>query len=108
LPEDALLFPNPPSPGEPFDLTKPRNPRNTSKEIIRRLAKLSFPGLRLHDLRGIHETLLLDAGVPLYGVAACGGQDPATVLRNYAKRTRKAHVSAAMIGALSKGVLGGK
>jgi len=107
LPEGALMFPNPSGPGEEFSLVRPRNPRNTSKEIIRRFAKLGFPDLRLHDLRGTHETLLLDSGVPLHVVAARGGQDPATVLRNYAKRTRKADVSAAAaIGELSKGILG--
>jgi integrase len=107
LPEGALMFPNPPDAGEVFLLTKPRNPRNTTKEIIRRFAKLGFPDLRLHDLRGTHETLLLDSGVPVHVVAARGGHDPATLLRNYAKRTKKADVSAAaVIGAISKGVLG--
>jgi integrase len=60
----------------------------------------------LHDLRGTHETLLLDAGVPVHVVAARCGHDPAVLLRTYAKRTRKADVSAAaIIGALSKGIL---
>ena len=97
----------PPAAGEAFSLTKPRNPRNTTKEITRRFAKLGFPDLRLHHLRGTHETLLLDSGVPVHVVAARGGHDPATLLRNYAKRTKKADVSAAsVIGAISKGVLG--
>lgn len=63
--------------------------------------------LRLHDLRGTHETLLLDAGVPVHVVAARCGHDPAVLLRSYAKRTRKADRSAAgVIGSISKGVLG--
>jgi integrase len=82
------MFPNAPGPGEPFSLTKPRNPRNTSRGIKKVLRRLGFPGLRLHDLHGTHETLL-DSGVPLHVVAARGGHDPATPLRNYAKRTKK-------------------
>jgi integrase len=67
---------------------------------------LGFPGLRFHDLRVSHETLLLDAGVPVHVVAARAGHDPAVLLRVYAKRTRKADTSAAeVIGALSRAVL---
>jgi len=47
-----------------------RNPRNTTKEFMRKAASLGFPGLRLHDLQCAHETLLLDAGVPVHVVAA--------------------------------------
>jgi len=107
LPDDALMFPNPPAPGESFSFTGLRNPDNTTKEFVRKAAKLGFPGLRLHDLRGTHETLLLDRGVPVHVVAARCAHDPAVLLRIYAKRTRKADTSAAaVIGALSKGVLG--
>ena len=61
----------------------------------------------LQDLRGTHETLLLDDGVGVHVVAARGGQDPAVLLRSYAKRTKKADVSAAnAIRLLTKGVLG--
>jgi hypothetical protein len=56
---------------------------------------------------GAHETLLLDNGVPVHVVAARCGHDPATLLRSYAKRTRKADTSAAgVIGSISKGILG--
>ena len=107
LPAGALMFPNPPGPGEDFSFLKLRNPRNTTKEFMRKAAKLGFSGLRLHDLRGTHETLLLDAGVPVHVVAARCGHDPAVLLRSYAKRTRKADTSAAaVIGALSRGTLG--
>jgi integrase len=107
LPEEALMFPNQPGPGEPFSLTKPRNPRNTTKVIMQKFAKLGFPDQRLHDLRGTHATLLLDSGVAVHVVATRVGDDPAVLLRNYAKRAKKADVSAAaIIGALSKGVLG--
>jgi integrase len=63
--------------------------------------------LRFHDLRGTHETLLLDHGVPVHVVAARCGHGPATLLRNYAKRTRKADTSAAsVIGNISRTILG--
>jgi integrase len=108
LPDDALMFPNPPAPGEGFSFARLRNPDNTTKEFTRRTAKLGFPQLRLHDLRGTHETMLLDRGVPVHVVAARCGHDPAVLLRSYAKRTRKADTSAAaVIGTLAKGVLSG-
>jgi integrase len=108
LPDDALMFPNPPAKGAAFSLSTPRNPRNTTKEFRRKASKLGFKSLWLHHLRGSHETALLDAGVPVHVVAARCGHDPAVLLRIYAKRTRKADTSAAVaIAALSKGVLGG-
>jgi integrase len=68
--------------------------------------KLGFPELRLHELRGSHETCLLDAGVPVHVVAKRCGHDPAVLLRFYARRTRKADQTAAnAIAALSRGVL---
>jgi integrase len=108
LPDDALLFPAPPTPGESFSFTKLRCPKCVTKEFQERAAKLGFGHLRFHDLRGSHETALLDAGVPVHVVAERGGHDPATLLRTYAKRTKKADTSAAaVIGALSKGALRG-
>jgi integrase len=76
------MFPNAPARGEKFSLTKPRNPRNTSRRIKAVFRRLGFPELRLHDLRGCHETALLDAGAPLHVVAARGGHDPAVLLKN--------------------------
>ena len=105
LPDDALMFPNPPGPGESFSFVALRNPINVTKHFLKRARRLGFTRLRLHDLRGTHETLLLDAaGVPVHVVAARCGHDPAVMLRSYAKRTKKADTSAAaVIGALSKG-----
>lgn len=104
LPAGALIFPSPE--GE-VDLTRPRSPSAVSKMVARHAHKLGFKELRFHDLRGAHETALLDAGVPVHTVAARCGHDPAVLLRNYAKRTRKADVSAAaVIGNLSKDLLG--
>jgi integrase len=106
LPDDALMFPGPPAKDESFSLTRLRAPNNTTKEFLRRAGLLGFPELRLHDLRGTHETLLLDAGVPVHVVAARCGHDPAVLLRSYAKHSKKADTSAAaVIGALSKGIL---
>jgi integrase len=102
LPAEALIFP---SPGD--DITRPRDARSLSKEFVRRARKLGFSALRFHDLRGTHETLLLDAAVPVHVVAARCGHDPAILLRTYARRTKKTDTSAAaVIGTLSKGVLG--
>jgi integrase len=107
LPAEALMFPCPPTRGEAFSFTKLRSPKDVTDRFKIVATKLGFGGLRLHDLRGTHETLLLDAGVPVHVVAARCGHDPAVLLRSYAKRTRKADRSAAgVIGALARGVLG--
>jgi integrase len=106
LPEGALMFPNPPAPGEDFSLTALRKPTTFTKLFLRKARNLGFPGLRLHDLRGSHETLLLDSGVPIHVVAERCGHDPAVMLRSYAKRTRKAdNVAATIMGQLSKGLM---
>jgi hypothetical protein len=94
LPEGALMFPNPRAASEAFSLTKPCNLRNTTKEIVRRFAKLSFPD---HAAAGFR-----CAGARRGGA---GWPTTPTLLRNYTKRTKKADVSAAsVIGAISKGV----
>ncbi|MFI6744471.1 tyrosine-type recombinase/integrase [Nonomuraea sp. NPDC050451] len=47
--------------------------------------KAQLPHVRLHDLRHIHATTLLLAGVPVHVVAArLGHADPAITLRVYA------------------------
>jgi integrase len=102
LPEGALMFPG----GDGTDLTKLRDAHAVTRTFVRRARRLGFPQLRCHDLRGSHETLLLDAGVPVHVVAARCGHDPAVLLRTYAKRTKKADTSAAaVISALSKNML---
>ena len=68
--------------------------------------KLGFPKLRFHDLRGSHETILLDRGVRVHVVAARCGHDPAVLLRIYAKRTEEADATAPnVIGTLTQGIL---
>ena len=79
--------------------------------------ELSYLGLdHSHIRRQLH--LLLCFGyspptsarrvsLPLKAAADRCGHDPVTLLRNYAKRTRKAGASAAsIIGNISKGILG--
>jgi len=106
LPDAALLFPAPPRAGDAFSFAKPGRPRNVTKEFDRKAKALGFD-CRFHDLRGSHETALLDKGVPVHVVAARCGHDPAVLLRSYAKRTPKAdEKAAAVIGSLLKGVLG--
>jgi len=101
LPDDALMFPAPDG-----AVASPRHPDAVTKQFMARAAKLGFPGLRFHDLRGSHETLLLDGGMPVHTVAARCGHDPAVLLRIYAKRTKKSDQSAAdMIGRLTKTIL---
>ncbi|MGY0387111.1 tyrosine-type recombinase/integrase [Nocardioides sp. WG-D5] len=60
-------------------------------EIMRRVikdlhtSKNPLPSIRLHDLRHVHATLLLKAGVPVHVVAArLGHRDPSMTLRVYA------------------------
>ena len=100
LPPGALMFPSPRS------LTQLRNPSGLTKEFCRKASLLGFPDLRFHDLRGTHETHLLDRGMSVAAVASRCGHDPAVMLRAYAKRTRKAdNAIADVIGELAKGVL---
>jgi integrase len=56
----------------------------------------ALPYARLHDLRHIHATTLLLAGVPVHVVAArLGHGDPAITLRVYAHVIRSAETAAA-------------
>jgi integrase len=108
LPPDALMFPRLPQRGENFSFTTLRVPRHITKAFERRVSALGFPGLRFHDLRGSHATLLLDQGQPVHAVAARLGHDAAVLLKAYAKRTKGADTAAAaVIDNLAKGVLGG-
>ena len=58
---------------------------------------------------GIHATALLDAGIPVHRVAERIGDDPAVVLRNYAKRKRAKKADESLTGtlaAIARGFLG--
>jgi integrase len=83
LPADALIFP------QDFSVTKPRVPGDVSKMFGRRARKAGFPNFTLHMLRHTHSTMLLDKGMPVHQVAARIGDDPAILLRVYAKLTKK-------------------
>ncbi|MFF4620167.1 tyrosine-type recombinase/integrase [Nonomuraea jabiensis] len=63
-----------------------------------------LPHARLHDLRHIHATTLLLAGVPVHVVAArLGHADPSITLRVYAHVIRAAEASAADVFAQAMG-----
>ena len=95
-----------------FSFSTPRDTRNFTKAFTKQAKLLGFEGFKFHHLRGTHATLLLDRGIPVHTVAERLGDDPAVLLRNYAKRKRQrgdkptenAQVSAA-IGALAAGFL---
>jgi integrase len=107
LPDDALIFPASPAPGQDFSFTKPRDPNAFSKQFRRTADALGFVGFEFHHLRGTHSTLLLDKGVPVHTVAERIGDDPAVLLRNYAKRKRKQTADtsvASVINTISAGI----
>jgi integrase len=109
LPAGALMFPNPPEPGRDYSFTAPRIPRSVSQAFARRAEAIGFGSTRFHDLRGIHSTALLDAGIPVHTVAQRIGDDPATLLRNYTKRKRSIRADENLsdaIAGLATGFLG--
>jgi integrase len=54
-----------------------------------RARKLGYAGFTFHMMRHTHSTMLLDKGMPVHQVAARIGDDPAVLLRVYAKLTKK-------------------
>ncbi|MDI1347118.1 MAG: site-specific integrase [Pseudolabrys sp.] len=109
LPPDALIFPASPKRGKDFSFTVPRDPGYFTKAFAIRAKKLGFAGFKFHHLRGTHATLLLDRGIPVHVVADRIGDDPAVLLRNYAKRKRANTADnsvAAALTALAAGFLG--
>ncbi|MFD1934880.1 helix-turn-helix domain-containing protein [Nonomuraea mangrovi] len=84
-----------------------RQPRSLDElEAHVRLAEQlrKLPHARLHDLRHIHATTLLLAGVPVHVVAArLGHADPSITLRVYAHVVRAAEASAADVFAQAIG-----
>jgi integrase len=99
LPDGALAFPEIGGAGL-------RSPHSVYAMFRKRARELGLMGMRFHDLRASHATIMLDRMVPVHVVARRIGDDPATLLRWYAKRTKKADTSAAnVIGTLTQGVL---
>jgi integrase len=108
LPDNALIFPNTPDLRADFSFTAPRRPQSVSQSFARRAETIGFGRVRFHDLRGIHSTALLDAGIPVHTVAQRIGDDPATLLRSYTKRKRSNTADAKLsdaIGALTAGFM---
>jgi integrase len=81
-------------------------PRQLASAVLNKqrakCGEVGFGSTRLHDLRGIHTTALLDAGIPVHTVAQRIGDDPAVVLRNYAKRKRTKTADANLAHAIGK------
>lgn len=103
LPEDALLFPGEPETGKDVDLSKLRDGHAVTRTFRRRAAKLGFD-IKFHWIRASHLTILLDKGEPVHVVAKRAGHDPVTLLRSYARWTKKADARVAeTISSLSKG-----
>ena len=102
LPIDALIFP-----ASPTDPAKARRHGPISKGFAATAAKLGFQGLRFHDLRHTHATLLLQAGVPVAAVSArLGHANAAITLGIYSHATVDAEAEAAQkAGALLSAVL---
>jgi len=102
LPERALIFP-----ASPLDPAKPRRHGQISKAFAARAAKLGLGGLRFHDLRHTHATLLLQAGVPVAAVSArLGHANAAVTLGIYSHATSDAEAAAASVaGTLLSSVL---
>ncbi len=105
LPDGALIFP-----ASPIQPTQPRRHGPTSKAFVARAAKLGFVGLRFHDLRHTHATLLLQAGVPVAAVSArLGHANAAVTLGIYSHATTDSEAAAAQAaGSLLSNVLKGR
>jgi integrase len=107
LQADALMFPAVPAPGRDFDFARPRDPWGVSKAFRRRARKLGYAGFTFHMMRHTHSTMLLDKGMPVHQVAARIGDDPAVLLRVYAKLTnRKNSQMSDAVNALGTLILG--
>lgn len=105
LPDHALIFP-----ASPIYPTKPRRHGPVSKAFAARAAMVGLSGLRFHDLRHTHATLLLQAGVPVAAVSArLGHANAAVTLGIYSHATTDAEAAAAQAaGLLLSNVLKGK
>jgi integrase len=79
LPSDALIFPKHDG---AMGFSVPRVPSDLTNQFARRAKKR----IRLHDLRGIRATLMIDAGLSVTRVAEYIGDDPKTLLASYLKK----------------------
>jgi integrase len=107
LPADALMFPAVPAADRDFDFARPRDPWGVSKAFRHRARKLGYAGFTFHMMRHTHATMLLDKGMPVHQVAARIGDDPAVLLRVYAKLTKKKNTQMSeVVNALGTLILG--
>ena len=75
---------------------EPLYPDTVTALTTKLAARAGVPHCRLHDLRHLHATTLLLAGVPVHVVAArLGHADPAVTLRTYAHVVREQAASVA-------------
>jgi integrase len=91
LPANALMFPATKrltTEKIEIALASPRYPGTATQAFIKRARQLGFGHVRFHDLRGSHATQLLRQRQPIDVVARRIGDDPATMLRHYAKHLR--------------------
>jgi integrase len=88
MPKGCVLFPGRPETGEDIDYTKLRDGHAVSRTFKRHAARLGFT-MKFHWVRASHLTILLDAGQPVHIVAKRAGHDPMTLLKSYAKWTKK-------------------
>jgi integrase len=100
IPDSGLLFPG----DDLTDLNRLRDAPAVTRTFQRHARRVGFK-LRFHDLRASHLTILLDKGEPVHVVAHRAGHDPVTLLRNYAKWSKKADAKVAdTLASLSKGM----
>jgi hypothetical protein len=101
LPEGALLFP-----GEDLaDLAKLRDGHAVTRTFRRYAKRLGF-NIKFHWIRASHLTILLDKSEPVHVVAKRAGHDPVTLLRSYARWTKKTDARVAeTIAGLSKNMV---
>jgi integrase len=85
LPDQCLLFPG----KDMNDVNKLRDGVAVTRTFRRHARKLGFD-IKLHWIRASHLTILLDKGEPVHVVARRAGHDPVTLLRSYARWTKKA------------------
>ena len=63
----------------------PLPPQTYSQAFERIVAKAALPRIRLHDLRHIHATIALSAGIPTKVISErLGHENPAFALKQYA------------------------
>lgn len=86
--------------GSPSDPSLPWHPERLTREWVRHRDGIGLGGLRFHDLRHLHATHLLEAGVPVSTVSARLGHASARMTLEVYGHARPAvdQAAAAVIG----------